>query len=176
MNVRSAGEKLALGNKISSLFIDLPVCDPDPVRRYRETAARSSDLKSDGHSAAGTTAVLDIAGLAPPIIHSSIAQALYATRLFNVTITNVPGPQQTLYAFGSRLREIQPLVPLAAQHAIGVAILSYDGEAFFGVVADRDTVPDLDVMLEGIRQGVRDLGAGAGIHEDSPSYIRAEPD
>ena len=95
MNVRSASEKLALGNKISSLFIDLPVCEPDPVRRYRETAARSAALKSDGHSAAGTTAVLDIAGLAPPVIHSTIAQALYATRLFNVTITNVPGPQQT---------------------------------------------------------------------------------
>ncbi len=176
MNVRSAGEKLALGNKISSLFIDLPVCEPDPVRRFRETAARAAALKSDGHSAAGTTAVLDIAGLAPPIIHSTIAQALYATRLFNVTITNVPGPQQPLYAFGSRLREIQPLVPLAAEHAIGVAIVSYDGEAFFGVVADRDTVPDLDVMLEGIREGVRDLGAVTDGHEDSPSYIRAEPD
>ena len=176
MNVRSAGEKLALGNKISSLFIDLPVCEPDPVRRFRETAARAAALKSDGHSAAGTTAVLDIAGLAPPLIHSTIAQALYATRLFNLTITNVPGPQQTLYAFGSRLREIQPLVPLAAEHAVGVAILSYDGDAFFGVVADRDTVPDLDVMLDGIREGVRDLGASAGVHDDSPAYLRGDPD
>ena len=52
----------------------------------------------------------------------------------------MPGPQQTLYAFGAPLREIHPLVPLAAEHAVGVAIVSYDGNAFFGVVADRDAV------------------------------------
>jgi WS/DGAT/MGAT family acyltransferase len=175
MNVRSAGEKLALGNKISSLFIDLPVCEPDPIRRYRETAARSAALKTDGHSAEGTTAVLDIAGLAPPVIHSTIAQALYATRLFNVTITNVPGPQQPLYAFGCRMREIQPLVPLAAAHAVGVAIVSYDGDAFFGVIADRDNVPDLDVMVKEIGDAVGELGAAAGVHEDSPAYIHGGP-
>jgi len=175
MNVRTAGEHLALGNKISSLFIDLPVGDPDPVRRYRETAAAAAALKSDGHNADGTTAVLEIAGLAPPIIHSTIAQALYATRLFNITITNVPGPQQTLYSFGCPMREIQPLVPLAAQHALGVAIVSYDGDAFFGVIADRDGVPDLDVMLDALRDSVAGLGTAAGVHEDSPVYIRSNP-
>ena len=166
---------LALGNKISSLFIDLPVSDQDPVRRYRETAAAAQALKSDPHNAEGTTAVLEIAGLAPPIIHSTIAQALYATRLFNITITNVPGPQQTLYAFGCPMREVQPLVPLAAQHALGVAIVSYDGDAFFGVIADRDGVPDLDVMLDALRDAVKELGAAAGVHEDSPVYIRPDP-
>jgi WS/DGAT/MGAT family acyltransferase len=171
MNVRSASEKLALGNKISSLFIDLPVSEPDPVRRYRETAARSAALKSDGHSAEGTTAVLDIAGLAPPVIHSTIAQALYATRLFNVTITNVPGPEQPLYAFGCRMLEIQPLVPLAAAHAVGVAILSYDGDAFFGVIADRDGVPDLEVMVKAIGDAVVELGEAPGVREDAPAYI-----
>ena len=174
MNVRTAGERLALGNKISSLFIDLPVSDPDPVRRYRETASAAAALKSEGHNAQGTTAVLEIAGLAPPIIHSTIAQALYATRLFNITITNVPGPQQTLYAFGCPLREIQPLVPLAAQHALGVAIVSYDGDAYFGVIADRDGVPDLDVMLDALRDSVAELGVAAGVHEDSPVYIRSD--
>ena len=86
------------------------------------------------------------------MIHATIAQALYATRLFNVTITNVPGPQQTLYAFGAPLREIHPLVPLAAEHAVGVAAASYDGSVFFGVVADRDTVPDLDVLLSALER------------------------
>ena len=71
--------------------------------------------------------MIELAGLAPPVIHATMAQALYAKRLFNLTITNVPGPQQTLYAFGAPLREIQPLVPLAAEHAVGVAVLSYDG-------------------------------------------------
>jgi diacylglycerol O-acyltransferase / wax synthase len=161
MNVRVASEHLALGNRVSSLFVELPVAEADPVRRYRETVARSESLKSDGQQAAGTTAVIELAGLAPPVIHSTIAQALYATRLFNVTITNVPGPQQTLYAFGAPLREIHPLVPLAAEHAIGVAAMSYDGNVFFGVVADRDTVPDLEVLLSALHASVEELLSAA---------------
>ncbi len=164
INVRMASEHLALGNRISSLFVELPVVERDPARRYRETVSRSESLKSDGRQAAGTTAIIALAGLAPPVIHATIAQALYATRLFNVTITNVPGPQQTLYAFGAPLREIYPLVPLAAKHAVGVALVSYDGEVFFGVVADRDTVPDLEVLLE----------AMAASHESLLAIARAE--
>ena len=118
-------------------------------------------LKSEGQQAAGTTAVIELAGLAPPVIHSLFARAIYATRLFNVTITNVPGPQQTLYALGAPMREVYPLVPLAAEHAIGVAAASYDGSVFFGVVADRDTVPDLDVMLNGLGASVEELLAVA---------------
>ncbi len=157
MNVRQASDHLALGNKVSSLFIDLPVLHPDLMRRYSETSRASRALKSDGKQAAGTTAVLDIAGLAPPVLHSALAQSLYATRLFNLTITNVPGPQQPLYAFGARMREIHPLVPLAAQHAVGVAVLSYDGTMFFGIVADRDTVPDIDVMIDGITGSIAEM-------------------
>ena len=161
MNVRMASEQLALGNKITSLFLDLPVAEPSTLERYFEIVARSRALKSAGAQAAGTTGVMEISGLAPPIIHSAIARALYATRLFNVTITNVPGPQQTLYAFGAPLREVHPLVPLAAEHAVGVAIVSYDGNAFFGVVADRDAVVDLDVMLEAMRSCAGELLAAA---------------
>jgi diacylglycerol O-acyltransferase len=161
MNVRAAGEHLALGNRVSSLFVELPVADADPVRRYLETVARSEALKSDGRQAEGTTAVIELAGLAPPVIHSMIAQALYAKRLFNLTVTNVPGPQQTLFAFGAPLREIYPLVPLSAEHAVGVALVSYDGGVFFGVVADPDVVPDLEVMVDAMAESVRELLAAA---------------
>jgi diacylglycerol O-acyltransferase len=161
MNVRVASEHLGLGNRVSSLFVELPVAEADPVRRYRETVTRSESVKSDPQRAAGTTAVIELAGLAPPVIHATIAQALYATRLFNVTVTNVPGPQQTLYAFGAPLREIYPLVPLAAGHAVGVAALSYDGNMFIGVVADRDTVPDLEVLLRALSASVKKLLAAA---------------
>ena len=75
---------------------------------------------------------------------------MYATRLFNLTITNVPGPQQPLYAMGSRMREVWPIVPLAAEHAIGLAVLSYDGNVFFTANADYDTVHDLDEVLDGL--------------------------
>jgi len=73
----------------------------------------------------------------------------------------VPGPKQTLYVFGAPLREIHPLVPLAAEHAVGVAALSYDGNVFFGVVADRDTVPDLEVLLSAVDASVKELLSAA---------------
>ena len=168
INVRVASEHLALGNRVSSLFVELPVAEADPVKRYRETVVRSESLKS-GQQAAGGTAVIEIAGLAPPVIHAFLAQALYATRLFNVTITNVPGPQQTLYAFGAPLREIHPLVPLAAEHSVGVAVASYDGNVFFGVVADRDAVPDLDVLLSALGASLEELLAAARAKRDVPA-------
>jgi diacylglycerol O-acyltransferase / wax synthase len=161
MNVRAASEHLALGNRVSSLYLELPMTDPDPVRRYEETAARSQSLKSNGQQAQGTTAVIELTGLAPPVIHSTLAQALYATRLFNITITNVPGPQQTLYAFGAPMREVYPLVPLAAEHSLGVAAASYDGEVFFGVIADRDAVPDFEVFLDALSASFQQLLAAA---------------
>jgi diacylglycerol O-acyltransferase len=90
-----------------------------------------------------------------------VAQSLFATRLFNVTVTNVPGPQTTLYAFGAPLRRIVPLVPLAAEHAVGIAALSYDGTVYFCVHADRDAAPDADRITTAITAELEALGAVA---------------
>ena len=94
----------------------------------------------------------------PPVLHSFVARSLFATRLFNVTITNVPGPQFPLYYFGSKVREIWPLVPIAAEHAVGLAVFSYDGRLFFCLNVDRDTVPDLEVLAKRHRRAVAELG------------------
>jgi WS/DGAT/MGAT family acyltransferase len=158
MNVRQASEKLALGNRISSLFVHLPVSADTTKERYDRVVDEAETLKK-GTQSLGTSTIISLAGLAPPAIHASIARALYATRLFNVTVTNVPGPQTTLYAFGARLREIIPLVPLAAEHALGVAIFSYDGTVVFGINAAADAVPDLDVLRDGIAEEIEALTA-----------------
>jgi WS/DGAT/MGAT family acyltransferase len=149
MNVRQASERFSLGNRISSLFVHLPVAADTTAERYAQVMSEAEDLKQ-GTQALGTATVISLAGLAPPALHATIARALYATRLFNVTVTNVPGPQTTLYALGARLREIIPLVPLAADHAVGVAIFSYDGNLVFGINAAADAVPDVDVLRDGI--------------------------
>jgi len=163
MNFRQASEHLALGNRISSLFVELPVAPSDLIVRYRETVRRSQTLKAAGQGA-GSSAILEIAGLAPPVLHATLARSLYATRLFNLTVTNVPGSQQTLYAFGAPMTEIHPLVPLAAEHAIGVAALSYDGNVFFGIVADPDRVPDLGVFTDAMSASIDELLAAARAH------------
>ncbi|MBV9336909.1 MAG: wax ester/triacylglycerol synthase family O-acyltransferase, partial [Solirubrobacterales bacterium] len=113
MNLRQTSERLMLGNRISSLFVDLPVSIEGAHDRYKRIAATTARLKKSG-AASGAEAMLDLAGLAPPVVHAALARSLYATRLFNVTITNVPGPQIPLYAFGAQLREVHPVVPLAA--------------------------------------------------------------
>ena len=156
MNVRSASEKLALGNRISSLFVELPVAEPDPSARFHQIVERTSSLKAS-NAALGAATMIDIAALAPPILHALVARSLYATRLFNLTITNVPGPRMPLYAFGAALREDYPLVPLAAGHAVGIAIVSYNAGIVLGLSADCDSTPDLHVLTEGVEEGFAEL-------------------
>jgi WS/DGAT/MGAT family acyltransferase len=161
VNVRAAGEHLALGNRITSLFVHLPVDEEEPLTRYRRAVAETEALKS-GNQAVGGATLIELAGHAPPVLHSALAQSLFASRLFNVTITNVPGPQQPLYALGSRLQEISGLVPLAAEHAVGICILSYDGNVTFGLIGDRDTMADLHVLRGGIEEALDELRVLAG--------------
>ncbi|MFN8112103.1 MAG: wax ester/triacylglycerol synthase family O-acyltransferase [Solirubrobacterales bacterium] len=156
VNVRTDGEKLALGNKISSLFVELPVAESDPLRRYQLQTAASRRHKRHGQ-ATGSRALIDFSSHAPPVIHSFLARSMYATRLFNLTITNVPGPPASLYSFGARVEEIWPLVPLAAEHAVGIAILSYAGNICICLNADPDAVPDLEVLRAGIENAIAEL-------------------
>ena len=156
VNIRSAAERLALGNRITSLFVHLPVAEPDPLRRYELQVDEAEALKA-GTQALGSREIVDLAAHAPPVIHTFLARSLFATRLFNVTITNVPGPQMPLYAFGSRLQAVWPVVPLAAEHAVGIAVFSYDGRVFFCINAARDSVPDLDVFGAGIAASIAEL-------------------
>ena len=144
------------GNRISSLFVDLPVAEGVVHLRHRQIVAQTEHLKSSG-AATGAEAMIDLAALAPPIVHATLARSLYATRLFNVTITNVPGPQIPLYAFGAPLREVHPVVPLAAAHSVGIAIFSYNGLVTFGVIADSESTPDIEVLTHGIEEGINEL-------------------
>jgi WS/DGAT/MGAT family acyltransferase len=157
VNIRNDGDRLAMGNRISSLFVHLPMTESDPKRRYERQMEEAESLKA-GTQATGSKAMMDITSHMPPVIHSFLARSMYATRLFNLTITNVPGPQLSLYYFGSKVQEIWPLVPIAAEHAVGLAVFSYDGTLFFCINADRDTVPDLDVLSTGIAESLAELG------------------
>ena len=157
VSLRQTSETLALGNRVSSLFVELPVAEADPLRRHQKAIDAAEALKR-GRQAAGAETLVDLAGIAPPVLHAAAARLAYTPRLFNVTITNVPGPQFTLYALGARLRRIVPLVPIFAHHAVGIAVASYDGEVVFGLVADRASVPDLGVLAEGIEQSLAELG------------------
>jgi len=161
VNVRSASEQLALGNRVVSLFVHLPVAESDPLRRYQQMLSEAEHRK-DGKQALGAKTLMDITSLAPPALHAVLARSLFDVRLFNLTITNVRASPKSLYAFGARLREVLPLVPLLARHAVGIAAVSYAGAMVFGINADRATVPDLDVLADGIVESFAELEALAG--------------
>jgi diacylglycerol O-acyltransferase / wax synthase len=156
VNVRSDDEHAELGNRISSLFPHLPVAVEDPLERYLRVCSEAEGLKA-GRSGDGAAALVGAVGTLPPALHAAFARSLFATRLFNVTVTNVPGPQVRLSAFGAPLDVVWPLVPIAAGHALGVAVVSYDGRIFFGLNADHETLPDLDVLVAGLRDALDEL-------------------
>lgn len=167
VNVRADDEHGDLGNRIASLFVELPVAEPDLPACHAQIVDATHNLKQSSQQL-GAGTLLGLTELAPPILHSMLARALFAARLFNVTITNVPGPQTRLYLAGAPLREVIPLVPLAAEHAVGIAVVSYDGNVFFGLNADRAGVPDLGVLAEGISDAITELRGSVGSTVDGP--------
>ena len=158
VNARTDAEHGAMGNRVTSLFVDLPVADAGVFARYERIVKATTELKA-GRLASGSQALIDLTALAPPAVHATLAGALFAPRLFNVTITNVPGPQLPLYALGARMREVIPLVPLFAEHAVGIAIISYDGGLVFGINADHETVPDGHALAAGMERDFAALRA-----------------
>jgi WS/DGAT/MGAT family acyltransferase len=158
VNIRQTANEGELGNKVSSMFVELPVAEADPRRSYDRVRAAAERHKAAGQPLASSVLV-GLTELAPPTLHVSLARLLYAKRLFNVTVTNVPGPPGRLHSFGAPLTDIVPIVPLAADHAVGIAVISYAGRITFGLIADHATVPDLDVLKEGIATSLAELAA-----------------
>jgi diacylglycerol O-acyltransferase / wax synthase len=162
VNVRRASEMMALGNRVSSLFVELPVAESDALGRYRATVEATEALKRSG-LAGGAEALMDVAGAVPPVLHAALARLAFTPRLFNVTITNVPGPQTTLYALGAPMRRVIPLVPIFANHAVGFAVVSYDGEVVFSLNGDHGAMADLDVLGEGLERSLDELREIVGL-------------
>lgn len=158
VNIRTA-EGRDLGNEITSLFIELPVGEPDALRRYRRVVDNAEHLKASSQGAGGST-IAKIADLAPPLAGELLARSMFGTtRMFNLTITNVPGPPDKRYAFGAPLVEVLPLVPLFTGHTVGIAAVSYAGQMVFGINADRVAAPDVAVLAEGIERSFAELSA-----------------
>src|SRR5512132_2533862 len=158
VNIRHEGDRGELGNKVSSLFVELPLAEADPQRRYELVRATAEERKAGGQALAAG-AVTALSELAPPVLHAGLARAMSAKRLFNITITNVAGSPHRADAFGAPLVDVVPIVPLAAEHAVGIAAVSYAGGVTFGLYADRAAMPDLDVLRDGLSASLLELAA-----------------
>jgi diacylglycerol O-acyltransferase len=152
----------AVGNSISAYFVELPVGEDDPLRRLAAVSAAMDEHKASGR-AVGASTLIRLAGLAPPTLHSLGVRlaSQFSSHAYNVLVTNVPGPPRPLYAMGARMLDMYPVVPLAGGQAVSIGITSYDGVMHYGLNADRDALPDVDVLAEAMPEALAELKAAA---------------
>jgi diacylglycerol O-acyltransferase / wax synthase len=158
VSVRSEAQGGALGNRVSSYFVDLPIGEPSPVLRLHQVSYAMKGHKESGQ-AVGADALVRLTGFAPPTIHSAAARlgSGLTRRLFNVIVTNVPGPQFPLYAAGAQMVDCYPVVPLAKGQAVTIGLTSYNGGVFYGMNCDRDAMPDIDILATCIEESLAEL-------------------
>jgi diacylglycerol O-acyltransferase len=152
-----------LGNRVSSFLVDLPVGEPNAVVRLHQLAHQMREHTSNGRSVGAGTLVA-IGGFAPPTLHALGARAAsgFSKRVFNLVVTNVPGPQVPLYASGAKMLEMFPVVPLAKGQALAVGMTSYDGGVFYGFNADRDAMGDVEMLAGMIPESLDELLGSLG--------------
>jgi WS/DGAT/MGAT family acyltransferase len=161
VSVRADIERGALGNRVAAMWATLPVGLTDPVERLQKLSGQMKGVKQSGQ-AVGAEVLTRMSGFAPPTIMAQAARLQARQRLFNLVVTNVPGPQFPLYLLGRELEAIYPMVPLAENTALGIAILSYNGQLNFGLVADYDALADVETLADELRASIDELAAAAG--------------
>jgi diacylglycerol O-acyltransferase / wax synthase len=148
----------SLGNRVSSFLVDLPVGEPSPVVRLHQVTHAMQESTASAQSV-GADTLVRIGGFAPPTLHALGARAAsgFSKRIFNLVVTNVPGPQFPLYAAGARMLELFPVVPLAKGQALALGLTSYDGGVYYGLNGDRDAMPDVDVLAGMVHESLDEL-------------------
>jgi WS/DGAT/MGAT family acyltransferase len=165
VSVRADSERGALGNKVAAMYAPLPIGLADPIARFRAVHDAMGGLKESGQ-AVGANTLTTLADFAPPTILSQAARLQSVQRFFNLTVTNVPGPQFPLYLLGRPLSRLYPLVPIVDNAALGIAIMSYNGRIDFGLVADYDALADLDDIAAALERAIAELAGVAGVSSE----------
>jgi WS/DGAT/MGAT family acyltransferase len=160
VSIRSEDERGSLGNRIAVMRGPLPVYVDDPVERLRLVREGMGDLK-ESKQALGAEVITGLTDFAPPTLLAQASRLNFSTRLFNLIVTNVPGPQFPLYLLGREMDEIVPIAFLPENHALAVAIMSYNGKVDFGLLADYDAMPDLDAFATHLEESLAELVAAA---------------
>lgn len=150
------------GSPVSAFLLDLPTGEPDPLVRLRQVAFETSRIK-DVAQLIGAQSIINVAGLAPPTLHALGARLAsnLSSRVFNLAVTNVPGPQQPFYLGGSRLMAAYPVMPLTRNQALSIGITSYDGRVYVAVNADFDAVADVQDLVTELEGALAELEEAA---------------
>jgi WS/DGAT/MGAT family acyltransferase len=157
VSTRSPGQRGQMGNQVAMWLIDLPIGESDPAARYEAIKHSTAHLKKTKQALGAATLVELSSGT--PLTLLSLASRLAGPRIrpFNMTVTNIPGPQFPMYLLESQMLANYPMVPLWAQHGVGVALFSYNGRLLWGVQADYDTLPDSDEFVTALHHSFGEL-------------------
>ncbi len=170
---RSPKGAASMGNQVSAVFCPLPVANPNPLERLKRVSEEMKVVKESGQ-AIGAQALSKLGDFAPPTLMAQAARLQAVTRMFNLVVTNVPGPQFPLYLLGKKMLACYPQVPLAAQQAVGIALLSYDGHIGVGLLGDADAAKDLATLASAMRAALEELKACAAA-QTAPPQTATEP-
>ena len=118
---------------------------------------QAMDGLKESKQAVGAEVITGLEALAPPTILAQASRLQFSTRLFNLLVTNVPGPQFPLYVRGREMQDVFPVAFLPKDHALAIAIMSYNGRMNFGLLGDYDALPDIDAIAEGIEASLSEL-------------------
>ncbi len=142
VSIRAADEHGALGNRIAAMRGPLPVYAEDPVERLQIVRESMQGIK-ESKQALGAEVISGLEDFAPPTLLAMASRLNFSTRLFNLIVTNVPGPQFPLYLMGREMQEIIPMAFLPENHALAIAAMSYNGKLDFGLLGDYDAMSDI---------------------------------
>jgi WS/DGAT/MGAT family acyltransferase len=157
-DVRSGADAAGTGNRISFVFLELPCAEPDPVVRLAAVHDATARRRRDGAAEDLDSAFRVLARTPSPLRHA-LAHAFAHPRLFNLTISSVPGPAVPRFLRGCRLREVHSAVPLAGRHALSIGVVTVAGSACFAVTADPATLPDADELAGDLDAALDELVA-----------------
>jgi WS/DGAT/MGAT family acyltransferase len=156
VNVRRPEVDGDSGNQISFMFIDLPCDEPDPIRRLRAIHGDTSDRKGD-QEPRWVGGILGAVGYLPQPVRNAVSQVVASPLVFNLTVSNIPGPSEPMYMLGCELEEAYPVVPIADRHALSIGVTTIQDQACFGIYADRELLPDSDLVANAIDESVDEL-------------------
>jgi len=173
VSVRSEEQRGTLGNRIASWAARLPIAQDDPVKRLKEIRDVTDDLKSS-RLAMGAEVLAAVSEWTVATLLSLAMRLAARARSFNLTVTNIPGPQIPLYLLGSRMHAAYPLAPLFENQALNIALLSYDGNLFWGLNADYDVLPDLKELVKAIDESSAEMTSVVAARSSSRKRKAAE--
>ncbi|HKX73993.1 MAG TPA: wax ester/triacylglycerol synthase family O-acyltransferase [Acidimicrobiia bacterium] len=161
VSTRSPNERGALGNQVAMWLLHLPIGEADPMTRLKQIRQETVRLKRTNQALGAATLVELSRGT--PLTIISLANRVVGPMLrpFNMTVTNVPGPQFPMYLLEAKMLANYPIVPLWSQHGLGLALFSYDGRLLWGIHADFDAIPDTDRVAAAIQAATDELAQAA---------------